>query len=121
MGFCTIGVFRTVDLSSVATLDKLDLYTNFYNFPRPVNLRSMYIETAGQIASSNNFSFAYDVPGSTGNGLTVLGGTITSVNQIPRIIGFLPAHKTYSAIIRNQNSTENDWIKRIIVHYDYAG
>lgn len=110
----------TVDTSSVATLDKLDVYTNWYHFQRPVILRSMYLDMKGQIASTGNFTLSYDIPGSTGNALSVRGGTQTSINEVKDIIGFLPSHKTRSIRLRLQNATENDGIRKIIVYYDYA-
>lgn len=107
------------DFTSTAA-GEFDFYTNWYHFPRPVLFRSAFVEYVGQIASTANFAFTYDIPGSTGNALSVLGGTQTSINVINNIVGFLTTHKTRSIRFRIQNSIENDGLRKFIAYYDFV-
>ena len=53
LGICfDKDVFYTQDISSVATFQGGDIYFNRYNFPRPVFIRSIWIEWANSVANS---------------------------------------------------------------------
>ena len=111
--------FYTVDISANANLDKLDVYTNWLKFPRPVLLRSLYLACKGSIASTANFSVAFVNRESDSTALVPGVGTMTSIFVVPDIIGFKP-NKNTEVRIRIQNSTENDGIIRMILYYDWA-
>ena len=58
MSFAT-NKFFTFDTTSVATTYGADFYSNRYNFPRPVIIRSLFIEYAGSVANGANPISAY--------------------------------------------------------------
>ena len=127
IGYSYIGVFKTVDTSSVATLNKLDFVTNWLNFPRPIIPVSVVYEFVGSISSTNNFTLQYSTSNRPGNyySLDVQSPPLTSIHTF-EAIGFAPGDTTSwlkkgmtSLQLRIQNSSENDGLRKIIVFYDY--
>lgn len=125
--------FYTFDTTSVSSTNTQNIYTNKYDFPRPVYLRSLYIEYASAIANNdNNRSIYYQtedlqtglqilrVQGSdpaTSAGLKNTSGA--AVYFIDNVVGFAN-NKVRSVQFRYINDTTNYGLKRIIVYYDVA-
>ena len=107
---------RSFPILTTTGLDKLDLRLNWINFPRPVYLRSVSIETVST-GSSGNFSITYtDQAGNSGTFVRL--AEITSVSEFSSIPG--ATNKVKAVKLRIENATENDGIKRIILYYDPA-
>jgi len=123
----TTSKFYSVDTSSVATTNTMDLYTNKYYFPRPVYLRSVYLEYYDAIVNNDNnraLSFRTERTPSY-SGLAVQGGTSlrntsgASVYFIGNVIGF-DNNKVNTVQFLYESSSANNGLKRIIVYYDPA-
>lgn len=132
-GFATTK-FYSFDTMSVASSNTMSLITNFYEFPRPVFLRSAYVEYSDAVTNNDdNRSLSYDtqqldvtqsgyqilrVQGTTtGGGLKNSSGS--SVFQIENIIGF-PTNKVRWIKFRYNSDTTNFGLARIIIYYDFA-
>lgn len=122
--------FYTVDTTSVATTNTLALYTNKFEFPRPVYLRSAYIEYADAVPDNDNNRSLYYQSEDLQSGLQILrvqGQTSTSLKNesgasvyfIDNIIGFAN-NKVRSVQFRYLADATNIGIKRMIVYYDPA-
>ncbi|OGD95082.1 hypothetical protein A3F02_04130 [Candidatus Curtissbacteria bacterium RIFCSPHIGHO2_12_FULL_38_9b] len=112
--------FYTMDTTSVATLNELNFYTNFYSFPRPILIRNIYLEYIDLIASTENIALTvqWEDRSNPFAPKTELG-TLTNV-RFADYIGITDDKKIRSLQITVGNTTENDGLKRIIVYYDYA-
>jgi hypothetical protein len=123
--------FYSFDTTSVSSTNTMTFYTNKYNFPRPVFLRSVYLEYATALtAGDNNRSINYQsedlqtgfqilrVQGQTGTS-GIKNESSSSVYFIDNVIGFLN-NKVRSLQLRYLTDTANSGIKRIIVYYDPA-
>ena len=118
IGYSFIGQFRTVDFSSIATLDKFDLYTNWLDFPRPVNPRGVYFEFLGT-GATGNLAVTYEDRNGNSVGLTADPTGQTAVSTF-RYIGFRNTDAIQSFRVRMENATENDGLIRAIVYYDFS-
>lgn len=118
IGYSFVGQFRTVDLASIATLDKLDFYTNWLAFPRPINLRSVYFEFLGAGATGNLVVTYEDRNGNT-TSLSADPTGQTSVRTF-KFIGFVNTDAVQSLRLRLENITENDGLIRAIIYYDFS-
>ena len=115
--------FRTLDVTSKASLGTWDFYTNWLVFPRPVQIRSIDIHFNEAIVSSANWAFAYFDQSSTSaitSSLASLHGTQTSVTELNDIVGFTNKLSAFKLYINVGTSTENKGIKRIIIRYDFV-
>lgn len=124
--------FYTIDVTSKATIDALDLYTNWYNFARPGYIRSIYVQFA-EADNTNNWTFTYFDQSSASliNTLQRMEGNITPVLEADYFVNFADSsdsagntgegHQAVRAFkLRVQTSTGNKGIKKIIIYYDPA-
>ena len=131
-GFATTK-FYSFDTTSVATTNGLSLYSNKYAFPRPVYLRSVYIEYANAVVNNNDtrymtYNYQEQLAGFVnklyiqGQAQTTLGLknlTGASITVIDNIIGFTPNKVTLLQLLYVATTTNNG-IRRIIIRYDVA-
>lgn len=130
MGFATTK-FYTFDTSSVATTNNVTFYTNEYDFPRPVFLRSVYLEYSSAVINgdANRTIYYQSEDKQTGfqilrvQGLTSGTGLINSsgasVYFIDNVIGFA-SNKVRSVQFRYGADTVASGLKRIILYWDPA-
>lgn len=121
--------FYTVDTTSIATTGGMAFWTNDYAFPRPIFLRSVYLEYQDAIVNNDdNRSLTVRMQDQVTTLLKVQGQTGTSgiknisggsVYFIDNIVGFSPL-KARSMQLRYISSAVNSGLKRIIVYYDWA-
>lgn len=129
-GFAT-SKFYSFDTTSVSTTAGLSLFTNDYNFPRPITLLGAYIEySTAIVANDDNRSLYYQsedgqlgyqilrVQGQVGTG-GLKNTSASSVYFIDNIIGFSP-NKVRSIKFRYLTSAVNSGLKRIILYYNVA-
>ena len=121
LGFSTAtSKFYTMDTTSVATLNKLNFYTNFYSFPRPILIRRVYLEYIDLVASTANIALTVQWEDrSNPFSLSTEDGTLTNVRFVD-YIGVTDDKKIRSLQVTVSNTTENDGLKRIIVYYDFV-
>ena len=118
--------FYTFNTSSVATADASIVYTNKYNFPRPVFIRSLYVEYADAVANSDNSrSIAYiadSIPFSSSTILTdaLYNSSGASVYVFPDITGGIKDIKVRWLQLKYTNSSTLYGLRRIIIYYDVA-
>jgi len=109
--------FWVVDITAKSTTDNYDLYTNWYNFPRPVNIKLIHLEWLDAVTTSSWSFVYYDQDGSGSKTLSVDGGNVTSKYEF-NLVGF--QQKVTSFKFRATSTTVNKGLKRIIIYYDYA-
>lgn len=124
--------FYTTDITSKATIDNLDLYSDWYYFQRPVFIRNMYVQFA-EAENTANWAFTYFDGSSAAaiNTLARMEGAITPVLEADYYVNFADnadtagntgeGHQALRAFkLRGVNGTANKGIKQIIVYYDSA-
>lgn len=123
--------FDTLDTTSIATNNSMTWNSNRYHFPRPIILRSVYLEYADAVGTNDNnrsLSYKYEKIGSGFNLLRVQGQetnesiknlTGSSIYFIDNIVGFTP-DKIRMLQFRYITDTTNIGLKRIIAYYDVA-
>lgn len=117
--------FRTLDITSKATLDKFDFYTNWVEFPRPIILRAIYYQFVNNLSTANlTLNFDDQSNGGTERELQQLYAANTATSEFfahgARVTSTIDTGKLYAIRLRIQNSTTNDGLKRIIIYYDFA-
>lgn len=123
LGFATTK-FYSFDTSSVASTGGLELYSNRYTFPRPIFLRSFYVEYADSVAAGEDNRLLYYLTDDSGN-LEQLGtsalknNSASSVRVIEDVIGAANDKTRYLQLYYN-SSSNNYGLRRIIVYYDVA-
>ncbi len=130
LGFDTTK-FYTFDTTDVSTTGTMTFITNKYLFPRPVYIRSIYLEYDDAVANNDdNRSLYYksedqqtgfqilSIQGQTGtSGLKNTSGANVYFQE--NVIGFLK-DKMRSLQLRYLSSTVNTGLKRIVVYYDIS-
>ena len=110
--------FYTFDVVSVATIDELNLFTNWIIFPRPVQIRSLSVQFKAAITSSANYAFTYYDQSQVAikGTLTYFDGTQTSVTELNNIVGF--TDKLTALKIELSFGTDNRGLRLITIYYD---
>lgn len=123
--------FDTLDTTSVSNNNSMTWNSLRYAFPRPIYLRSVYLEYADAVGTNDNnrqISYKYEKLGSGFNLLRIQGQatnesiknlTGSSIYFIDNIVGFTP-DKVRMLQLRYITDTTNIGLKRIIVYYDVA-
>lgn len=112
-------VFYTLDVSSVSGYGGGDFYTPFYNFPRPVIIRNVWIEWANAVANSAT------------PGVLILNSETVSLKLFPSLQNNTGASTRFSET-KNLNEkvrtfqlnlvplNSNYGVRRILIGYDVA-
>jgi hypothetical protein len=124
--------FNTVDTTSVASTNTMTFYSNKYFFPKPVFLRSAYVEYADAVANNDDNRSLYYATETVTMGSVILraqyssgsdGGlkntSGSSVSFIDNVIGF-SGSKVRWIQFRYNTSATNYGLRRIILYYDVA-
>jgi hypothetical protein len=123
--------FYTLDTSSVATIDSMMFFSNKLNFPRPVYIRTLYVEYATAISNNDANRNLYYMTEAQGTGFVLLQDPSTTVSALKNTSGAsvyfieLPctgmlADKVRSLQFRYNVDTVNSGLRRIIGTYDTA-
>ncbi len=122
--------FYIFDVSSVASTNSMAFYTNQYSFPRPVFLRSAYIEYADAVPNNDNNRNLYLIDDTQTTTILVKQGNDTStalknttganVYNQDNIIGFREKGKTRTVQFRYNTNGTNIGVIRILLMYEPA-
>lgn len=119
--------FTTIDVSDTSTIGTLQFISNKYNFPRPIVIRSIYMEYITAMADSSanrtlsifQASEGYDAQ----NTLALEGETSLQNNSGGNLFELFPvfgfADKTMGFQLRYQQSATNWGLRRITIYYDF--
>ena len=120
LGICTDkDNFYTQDISSVATFGGGDIYSNRYNFPRPVFIRSIYIEWANSVANAATpASVFYESEKEALTQLPSIQNTTGAATFFSETKNLDKKVRRFQVNITPQNY--NYGIKRVIIGYDIA-
>ncbi len=126
-GYATTKFF-SFDTTSVSTTNTMSFFTNAYDFPRPVFLRSVYLEYDDAVPNNDNnrgLAFLNEAQGLGYVPLIIQGGIAlknasgASVYFLENIIGFTKS-KVRFVQFRYNTDTTNLGLLRIILYYDIA-
>jgi len=130
LGFDT-AKFYTVSVTSIASTGTMVFFTNKYNFPRPVYLRSVYLEYSDALPNNdNNRNLYYKNQDQQAEFQTLIKEGQTSSTALKNetgesvyfqenIISFVD-NKVRSVQFRYNTTGTNIGLRRIIVYYDVA-
>jgi hypothetical protein len=131
LGFSyTTSIFSTLDISTTSTISTLRFISNRYSFPRPIIIKSIYLEYVDALAdASANRTLNIYLPQEgfdTANQLALLGGTSLQNNSGGNLYELFPVigipnnkNKMMSFQIEYIQSTTNWGLRRIIIYYDF--
>lgn len=122
------GVFSTIDVRDTSTIGTMNFISNKFNFTRPINIQSIYLEYITAIDNNsttgrNLFIFLASEGYDTQNELTKEGEANldntsgSTIYEIYPVIG-VPADKTWGFQLRYLQQSTNWGLRRILIYYD---